>query len=1243
MTSPQYMPILNQLDSVYERLKILFDEIGFTHSDREDRIRKVCSVVSDALESYLSQIKAERDELKHQCETKQHEIESMANAIPDFDFSQIQICFSSLPLSSSKLSDQKLESKVNSTLGFGTTIQPPYLSAYNVLSETSTKIKNVYDERAAVAQNIYSKLQDLNQRLNGSTSTTESDNDVDRNQSENNNDRKLLNYRVNINPDYVNPELTKKAKFSLDHLAQIDIETQKLQNELQNRISQISVTSAQIVALWAELGSPQTEIDSNIMTNYKTDPEKIGTTPSDMVCLYNLVDSLTAEKERRTERIATLSENIYKLWEKLDEDEDYKTNFEYANRGLGLVALETIEKEHERLVQKKKENVGVFIHHARNQLEQLWDKLYFSEKETYSFTPAWADIFTDASLEAHEAEIERLEKLLIERMPIIKLIDQYRDLQNEENELLNSTQDASRLLHNKGAGGATPKRDPSRLLREEQMRKRISKRKPKVMQDLKAGLDDWLEKTGEPFYIHGEDFSKVLADEISKTIPSSRYGKVKPAKSLSQMKSFPSSPKKEKENGNLLRRGSVSGDLLSRPSSRFAGDNPSPTKSSLLSEPKSNLSSTFLPLSKSSKKSVLSNQSLLGRPVSPIKPSSFGSKQPSAGSPNKPMYSDRRSPVDFGQLSSNRKAVEASTTSNFSSLTRSATPTRQLLSGSPTRTQQPVSSSPLRQSSPTNSLSFRSATSLGMRSSPTRKPSLGHNIPSLSHPARSQSGLGHRSVASIGSIPITATSPTRPNSMMSKHSIPSNKFSNRNSMFLEHSNEILINGSQRTNENMTTRSRSELENRLEFEQPNFKPNQIQKASTDLHAVTNTPKKETNKYVQRYFESLGSPVSRSALSKPGTLKYMDSDKTNRQNIGNCDSRTNKREVSVGSNKENPSEEKSQQKFFAPRLNDLDYKMDLKQRNRINVDIKNRSEDSMVHVEHNHENNNAKPFDTNPELPYEKTNNLDNKKVSHSIHGINPLSSFSNKNELQSNTNYNQLAQDQKYLKTIQYMQKSQRALQRLHNEAMAKVQNGQPAFEDPMFEITHGSFFTNAATGMSFGTNSYGRNNTGNAAMAISNDTKKSFRHSVQYPVGDNYQTFNSFNGLNNPVAGNDMSRNMNNQIGRSMNDNVLQPSIKGLNFGNFQNSISQNEPLHQQMSSNGQIYYIDSFPRTMGTPALSEKLLVENVDGCEPSMVNGSNFNKQGLNIDMELNLEQSTGIRRKKRHSEFSWEKDTF
>lgn len=153
----------------------------------------------------------------------------------------------------------------------------------------------------------------------------------------------------------------------------------------------------------------------------------------------------------------------------------------------------------------------MFIQDARETLQELWKQLYFSDEETYEFTPAWADIFTDASLEAHESEIARLEILLEERKPILSLIDAFTSLLNEEQQLQASTQDASRLL-TRGTG----KRDPTRLLREEKMRKRIAKRKPIVLGELKDGLEAWEERNGKPFLINGESFYVLYDSELSK-------------------------------------------------------------------------------------------------------------------------------------------------------------------------------------------------------------------------------------------------------------------------------------------------------------------------------------------------------------------------------------------------------------------------------------------------------------------------------------------------------------------------------------------------------------------------------------------------------------------------------------------------------------------------------------------------------------------------------------------------------
>lgn len=104
----------------------------------------------------------------------------------------------------------------------------------------------------------------------------------------------------------------------------------------------------------------------------------------------------------------------------------------------------------------------------------------------------------------HEAEITHLERLLEERGPILSLIEKHRSLLEDREQLSISSNDASRLT---ARGGA---RDPTRLLREEKMRKRLAKDLPKVEADLRVALELWEEENGASFTVRGEDYLQTL-------------------------------------------------------------------------------------------------------------------------------------------------------------------------------------------------------------------------------------------------------------------------------------------------------------------------------------------------------------------------------------------------------------------------------------------------------------------------------------------------------------------------------------------------------------------------------------------------------------------------------------------------------------------------------------------------------------------------------------------------------------
>ena len=213
---------------------------------------------------------------------------------------------------------------------------------------------------------------------------------------------------------------------------------------------------------------------------------------------------------------------IEQLWERLCIAEEERREFLARNRGCGMRVINEFEDELGRLNELKKQNLGLFVEEARLRLQALWDGLYFSEEEMLQFTPAFSgasltvlrmsltrtDVYSDALLAAHESEIARLEALQEQRAPILTLIDRHKSLVKERDDLTASSQDASRLMLR---GQKGEKRDPTRLLREEKMRKRIAKELPKIEKDLQKMLETWEDEYGRPFLVCGEQYLEELA------------------------------------------------------------------------------------------------------------------------------------------------------------------------------------------------------------------------------------------------------------------------------------------------------------------------------------------------------------------------------------------------------------------------------------------------------------------------------------------------------------------------------------------------------------------------------------------------------------------------------------------------------------------------------------------------------------------------------------------------------------
>ncbi|THC92968.1 hypothetical protein EYZ11_007559 [Aspergillus tanneri] len=369
----------------------------------------------------------------------------------------------------------------------------------------------------------------------------------------------LESYSSHLEPSFLSIELPPTAPgssiapsfdLSPSYVTALDNEFTRVYEEYHRRLEYVQTTCEDIIKLWAELGTPQVQTDSNIVKYYRESAEQLGLHESDLANMMGKREKLLEEKRGRERKLKELRHAVENLWERFGVEEGDRKAFLAANRGCGLRTINEFEEELARLNELKRQNLHLFVEDARCRLQELWDSLYYSEEEMLDFTPAFSDVYSDALLEAHEAEISRLETLKEQRAPTLQLIERHRSLLSEQKALAVSSQDASRLM---ARGNKGEKRDPGKLLREEKMRKRIAKELPKVEADLRKELERWEDEYGRPFLVHGERYLDELAPAVMKPPPRSKT---------------PSAPP------SSVRGGSVRSQPPSRPASVMRGPPP---------------------------------------------------------------------------------------------------------------------------------------------------------------------------------------------------------------------------------------------------------------------------------------------------------------------------------------------------------------------------------------------------------------------------------------------------------------------------------------------------------------------------------------------------------------------------------------------------------------------------------------------------------------------------------------------
>ncbi|CRG83704.1 Anaphase spindle elongation protein 1 [Talaromyces islandicus] len=471
--------LTTQVNKIISQLHGIFDDIGVPNHEREARETELFAALSVTLNNHLRAINNEKSAMVEEAENLVQTIKQMeaslddekANGQYDLDHGDLRITF---PL--------------NRCIVF--------------LKEKHSAISKLHRERFEQVKKLVEALESYSSHLEPSF------------------------VKISLPPTSPGASIPPNFDLSPSYVTTLDNEFTRVYEEYNKRVHLVTVTSEEIIKLWAELGTSQAQTDSTIVKYYRDAPEQLGLHDTDLANLKAKRDKLLDEKRNRERKLKDLKTAVEGLWERLGVDERDQKAFLSANRGCGLRIINEFEEELARLNELKRQNLHLFVEDSRCRLQELWDGLYYSEEEMLDFTPAFSDVYSDALLEAHEAEIVRLEALTEQRAPALDLISKHKNLIQERDSLAASSQDASRLM---ARGNKGERRDPGKLLREEKMRKRISKELPKVEVELRKLLEKWEDEYGRPFLVYGERYLDELTPVASKMPPRSKTPSVPPS------------------------------------------------------------------------------------------------------------------------------------------------------------------------------------------------------------------------------------------------------------------------------------------------------------------------------------------------------------------------------------------------------------------------------------------------------------------------------------------------------------------------------------------------------------------------------------------------------------------------------------------------------------------------------------------------------------------------------------------
>ena len=100
---------------------------------------------------------------------------------------------------------------------------------------------------------------------------------------------------------------------------------------------------------------------------------------------------------------------------------EHRAHFSDRHHGYTFSTIEALKKELKRCEALKATNIAVFVQGLRAELEDWWDKCFYSTEQRQQFAASFSEDLTKDLLDIHEVEVNNLRQFYEENRDIFQL------------------------------------------------------------------------------------------------------------------------------------------------------------------------------------------------------------------------------------------------------------------------------------------------------------------------------------------------------------------------------------------------------------------------------------------------------------------------------------------------------------------------------------------------------------------------------------------------------------------------------------------------------------------------------------------------------------------------------------------------------------------------------------------------------------------------------------------------------